>query len=671
MSDLILELYIEEIPAFMQKPASDGYYNIFTNILSSNDIKYKKLEVLSGVRRIAIHISDIEPKISAKAIEVRGPKTDAPSAAIEGFCKSNNIGRDKLTIDLVKDQEYYFYKSVLPEQNIKDLLPSILPLAIAEYKWPKSMYWGSYDLKWVRPLRNIMCVLDGEVLDFSFHHLRSNNETFGHRFMSYKKIKITSWDEYLYSLKENFVIISAKERREMIKEGLSKLAKEQNLLLKDDEKLLEEVSSIVEYPNILLGKINDKFMNIPSEILITAMRNHQRYFVCYNKDGSFAPYFLFAANIINSDSRDIISGNEKVLSARLSDAAFFYHQDQLNSLESRIDALSNTIFHAKLGSMKDKVDRIISLSKILDKDNESLHKAAFLCKGDLTTEVVSEFPELQGIMGGYYAKLEGYNDEISSAIKYHYQPEGLEDPSPKGMACLLALADKIDSLVSLYKAGERSTGSKDPYALRRYALGIIRIILDNNLNLDIRTLISEAAYLVNASSKDQEEILSFLEARLKSFLKDSFGSEVVNASINLSINSDIVASYKKAKTIDGFLKQPSSNNLLNAYRRASNILNSSSSKASDISKTLLKEKAEQALFESIESEEKNIDDFLSTSNFLGALESLYSLVFKVNDFFDNVTVYDSDLNLANNRIALISKVVTNFHKLADFSEIKQ
>lgn len=669
MSDLILELYIEEIPAFMQSVAQKSYHDIFTQIFAKNDINYEDLNIYVSSRRIAVHIAGIDSTIADKSVEIRGPKIDAPAPAIEGFCKSNNITKDALTTKVIKDQEYYFYSSTMPQQKVSDILPSILPEAIAAHKWPKSMYWGNYDLKWIRPLKNIMCLLDGKILEFTFHHLKSNDITFGHHFMAYNELKISSFEDYKAKLQENFVILSADDRKIMIQNGLTKIAGEKNLILKSDERLIEEVTGIVEYPNVLLGKINNKFMDIPSEILVTAMRNHQRYFALYNKDGSFAPYFLFVSNIITENPDNIIAGNEKVLSARLSDSAFFYKQDQLTSLEARVDSLSSVIFHAKLGSIKEKVERIVAISKFMDKDNLSLHKAALLCKGDLTTEIVSEFPELQGIMGGYYAKIEGYSDDIASAISSHYKPEGLDDKSPIGTGAILALIDKLDSLVSLYHAGERSTGSKDPYALRRYALGIIRIIIDNKISLNIGDLISYSASLVKANDNIKSKILEFLEGRMQSYLKNLFAFDIINATINLAKDPYILESYNKAAALDKFLKTDASSELLSAYRRANNILSNSQISGS-IDELLLKEPSEKALFEVSKAAGSKIDSLIEIGDLFAALEVLASLLAPINSFFDNVTVNDSDLKLANNRIALLASVVSNFNKLADFSEIK-
>jgi glycyl-tRNA synthetase beta chain len=668
MSDLLLELYIEEIPARMQQHAEAGYKEIFIKHFADANISYDSLETHVGPRRLTLYVSGIIPVIAGQEVELRGPKTNAPEMAIEGFCKSQNITRTQLSLQTIKDQEYYIYQVKTEDKLVESILPSVLSSALSQYVWPKSMCWGGYDLKWVRPLKNILCLFDERVLDFSYFHLKANDKTFGHRFMSYHELQISGWDDYKKQLADNYVMLSRQERKSVIETELTRLVSEKSLVLSKDDRLLEEVAALVEYPNVLLGSIPEKFMDVPSEILVTAMRIHQRYFTVQNTDGSFAPYFLFVSNLKSDDSLEIIAGNEKVLSARLSDSAYFYKQDQLCSLESRFDRLSNTIFHRKLGSIKDKVERTHHITKFLDKDDKELHMAALLCKSDLLTEVVGEFPELQGIMGGYYAKIEGFSDNITSAIRLHYKPEGPDEDAPTGMAGKLALADKIDSLVALYTAGERSTGSKDPYALRRYALGIIRIIIASKLELDITKLLSYAGSLVGSSPDDLKGILLFLEDRLKSYMKNSFDQGIVASTVNLEHEPDIYITLKRAEVIGEFINKPEGKDLLAAYNRARSILSSSASGRQFNSKQLV-ENSEKALYEVLENIAVKIDVAVAAKNFVTALELLPSMLGPINKFFDEVTVKDQNQELANNRIALLERVVLQFHKLANFSEI--
>lgn len=666
MSDLILELYLEEIPALMQKAAEIGYSEIFAKLLSEAGVEYESIEVHIGPRRIAIFILGMDPIIKAQSVELRGPRVGSPDQAIDGFCRAQNITKKDLTIESIKDQEYYFYRSSTAVKNLTDVLPSVLSSGIEQYVWPKSMQWGNSEIKFVRPIRNIMCLLDGNVLQFSYHHLNSNNKTYGHRFVSKNEIEISNIQDYKNKLRENFVILSREERRNTILKQIHEIASSKSLSI-NDESLVEEVTGLVEYPNAMIGQIPEKFMKVPREILVTAMRNHQRYFALNDKSGNFAPYFIFVSNIPNS-TQDIVTGNEKVLSARLSDSLFFYNQDQQISLESRISNLKNTIFHAKLGSIYDKVQRLVLICKFIDNNNEELHKAAMICKSDLTTEVVGEFPELQGIMGGYYAKLDGYSDDISLAVRNHYKPEGPDDETPSGISAMLALADKIDSLVSLYIAGERSTGSKDPYALRRYALGIIRIILNSHIKLNIVNIISYASSIVgleNSNETTVNEITSFIEDRLKSYMKSDFDHSVINATINLETEPDIYMAYQKATAVKSFIEKQNGAAMLAAYRRAANIIGKFSHK--NVDSTLLKEEAEKGLFKKLEEIRFIIDQMIDNKDFEAAMNLLSTMLEPTNKFFEDVTVMTEDDKLTNNRLSLLNSIVSEFHKIANFS----
>ncbi len=520
MSELLLEIFSEEIPALMQKNAAEAYKTIFTTILQESEL-VADVQLYVGSRRIAVHITNLPKSIPPKEITIRGPKVSATQQAIEGFCRSNNIEQNKLSTLLVQGQLYYIIVKSTTETDIRILLQEIIPKAISKYIWSKSMYWGNYDISWIRPIRNILCIFDGEILAIKYGHLTANNITFGHRFLSpesiansndlenwnvkqgvsersvqlvrehanapkfcgansSKHLSIYSFSEYQTKLRESNVIIDQEERKEIIKSQLSKIAKSLNLVIKDDEKLLEEVTGLVELPVVMVGKIPAIFLQLPSEVLVSSMRTHQKYFSVFDEVGNFAPYFLFVSNMPH-DQNIIVSGNEKVLAARLSDALYFYQQDLSNSLESKLSKLEQITFHAKLGSIKQKTERMADICNYLMPGNQDLQLATRLCKSDLTTEMVGEFPELQGIMGYYYAKAEWLNDQIALAIRDHYKPQGPSDSLPMGNSAILAIADKLDSLVGLILIGEEPSGSRDPYSLRRQALGIIRIILANRL----------------------------------------------------------------------------------------------------------------------------------------------------------------------------------------------
>ena len=697
MSELILELYTEEIPAFMQKKAEEAYHTIFTNTFEAEDIMYQSLSVYVGPRRLVLHVQGLPDKSLAKHIELKGPKVGAPEQALEGFCKASNITKDDLIVKSIKDQDHYMYEFVKPEIVLTQILPTLLQKAISEYIWPKSMYWGSYEMKWVRPMLNVMCIFAGKVLNFSYFHLKANNQSFGHRFIAHDSFTVSNWDEYISALQKAHVVLERQTRLDMITRGIEAIQEKHNLLVDMDPRLVEEVSGLVEYPNVLIGRIPEKFMNVPNEILSLAMKTHQRYFTTRSKDGTFAPYFMFVTNLPTGGD-EVASGNEKVLSARLADAAYFYNQDQKKPLESRLEKLKEVVFHAKLGSIYDKTMRLVKLAEYLKPNDKDLAKAALLCKCDLATEAVSEFPELQGVMGGYYAALEGCSDATSSAIRNHYLPLGNNDEVPTDNAAFLALADKMDSLVSLIYAGERATGSKDPYALRRYALGVIKIILQNSMEVNIKELIKALLVVIpefaqqisgmhsqaisnqvgSASSHTlvrnddtsalSSEILTFIEERLKYFLKEEYDIGAINAAVDLSIDDDLCITAKKVKALHDFMQDTQGDMLVQLYKRVTNILGSDKI-SGNVEVSKFKTDEEHSLYNAIEEVSSKIATSLDAKDFESTFSSLNLLKDRIAEFFDKVMVNDADQSIAQNRKLLLSSISNIFNQIARFEKL--
>ncbi|MFU7502502.1 MAG: glycine--tRNA ligase subunit beta [Candidatus Tisiphia sp.] len=679
MSELLLELFSEEIPALMQKNAAKSYKTIFTTILQESEL-VADVQLYVGYRRIVVRITNLPKSIPPKEITIRGPKVSSTSQVIEGFCRSNNIEQENLSTLLVQGQSYYIIVKNTKETDIRVLLEDMIPKAISKYIWSKSMYWGNYDISWIRPLRNILCIFDGEILAIKYGHLTANNITFGHRFLSPESITIDSFSEYQNKLRESNVIIDQAERKEIIKSQLSKIANTLDLVIKDDEKLLEEVTGLIELPVVMAGKIPEIFLQLPSEVLVSSMRTHQKYFSTFDQAGNFASYFLFVSNM-RYDQNVIISGNEKVLAARLSDALYFYQQDLSNSLESKLPKLEQITFHAKLGSIKQKTERIDDICNYLMPGNQDLQVAVKLCKSDLTTEMVGEFPELQGIMGYYYAKAEGFNDQIALAIRDHYKPQGPSDNLPMGNSAILAIADKLDSLVGLILIGEEPNGSRDPYSLRRQALGIIRIILANKLNVDIKELVAYVVHLYQTMFEDvkgggddsglnktSQIILEFLEERAKYYFKNHYDISLINAVLDFDIEGDLVISEIKLGALQKFLAGVDGENLLTIYKRANNILEGSNIEGEVDQKAFISQ-YEQQLFLSLGVISKQIDSFIVEKDFTKTLSLLLEILKPVNEFFDNVMVKDQDHNIANNRLLLFRMVTQLFDKLAKFSAL--
>lgn len=672
MSELLLELFSEEIPAMMQQKAARAYKDIFSKYFVKNEISFDKINVYVGPRRVTIHAVGIPLELAASTKELKGPKISAPKQAIEGFCRSNNIVSNDLAVKEIKGIEFYVYVQEIKAQNIKDILYKTLQEPIAEYVWPKSMYWGNYEIKWVRPLQNILCIFDGDVVPIEYSHLIANNKSFGHRFMSPSEITVNNFLEYKTRLANNFVILDSDERRGYIKQEILASAAQLNLVVKEDEALLEEVVGLAEYPQVMVGKINQKFLSVPSEVLVSAMRGHQKYFSLFNKNGDFAPYFLFVSNIKSDDPSVIVSGNEKVLSARLADALYFYEQDLKTTLKSKAARLEKVIFHAKLGNLKEKTARIAKIVQFIDSYNKDAELAASLCKSDIVSEVVDEFPNLQGIMGYYYAKAESINEEAAKAIRDHYKPQGPSDEIPTGAAAILALADKVDSLCGLMLAGEIPSGSKDPFALRRQALGIVRIILGNNLSIKLKDLImftlNEYKHKIEVEGEHKKSILSFVEERVRHFFKEQYDVVLIAAVLDLEQESNLNEVQIKLQALKTFLSGNDGEDLLIAYKRASNILGNTELKG-EIDETAFITDHESTLFNYIKDYAAQIDAALSSKNYSESLRLLASMRKPISSFFDNVMVKDEDSSIANNRMLLLAKVKQIFNKIAKFDKL--
>ena len=703
MSELLLELFSEEIPAVMQKDAETGFKEIFIKYFTRHEISFNNLAVYVGPRRVTIHAEGLPAKIAAKEIEIKGPKTEAPGQALEGFCRANSIMREELIIKEISGAKYYFIQRTIPEKNTQELLLDTLAEPIGEYVWPKSMYWSDYKIKWVRPLKNILCIFEGKAIPFKYGHLTANNCTYGHRFMAPAELKVQNFNEYHQGLEKQFVVLDRRLRAEKIKKSLEQAAGNLNLVLKDDPALLEEVAGLVEYPVVLTGKINQKFLGVPSEILIASMRSNQKYFSLFDRQDEFAPYFLFVSNIVSDEPTLVIEGNEKVLSARLSDALYFWQRDLADgALDKRQEKLKSVIFHAKLGTLHQKCERVKNIisyfnfesfckpillqggvMQVQDEVLPKLQNAAIICKNDITSELVGEFPELQGIIGYRLDEKIKANGsvEFSEAIRDHYKPLGPSDEVPVGPAAILAIADKIDSIVGLFLAGEHPTGSGDPYALRRQALGIIRIILELDesskkngnprVHLNLKDLVEFCANQYKNQINRQSiisgtgSVMSFLEDRVRYYLKDKYDIRVINAVLDFSKESDLVIIKTDLIALDELVKSESGQKLISLYKRAKNILagQSPQGKVMDYPG----KDYDNNLFKYSGDVKEKISKPLSEGNLEQALNILLDFTIPITQFFDNVLVMDdSNPDLKNNRLCLLKEITELFEKVAGF-----
>ena len=669
MPSLLLELFSEELPAGMQPKAESWLRENLTKALKAAKLEHGEVHTFRTPRRIAMIVDGLPEKQPDVSEERKGPATNAPDQALNGFLKSTGLSKEKLEIRELKGKDYYF--AVIKQQGkaTAEALKEIIEKLLGELPWQKSMRWGDYSLNWARPLQNICCLLDSETIALQFAHLTANNLTYGHRFHAPEAITLNSPAEYEATLEKAYVIADGLKREAKIKADIEAQAAKSNLTVMDDPALLREVTGLVEWPVILEGEIDDRFMDLPPEVMRSEMRNHQKYFTLLEADGAAANRFLITSNIEASDGGEAVTaGNERVLRARLSDGQFFYHKDQEQSLDEWSEKLKSITFHAKLGSIADKVERVTKIAEQLahfipDADVESVKRAATLCKADLPTGMVGEFPELQGTMGRYYATAQKESAEVADAIRGHYLPFGDGAPASKPTSIAVALADKIDTLTSLFLVGEIPTGSKDPFALRRAALGIIRTILFNKLNLPLDRFIAD------------EKVQNFLYERLRGELKGpshGYRYDIIEAVLANTTDIDFLRLTRKVEALQKFMESNDASALLTAYGRAANILAKSADKSqSKVSTELLEKMEEKALYEAMESTSSAVSVHLTAEAYGEALTSFAQLRQPVDAFFENVTVNADDEKLRQNRLTLLSELIKNMQNIADFSQIQQ
>ncbi len=683
MPELLLELFSEEIPARMQARGADDLARLVGEALAA--LSPRDVRSFHGPRRIAL-AATVSNEIAERRSSERGPRLTAPEQALAGFLRKHAAAREALR----QEGEFWVLDRIEPGIGAASLIARELPGLLRRFPWPKSMRWGGTSgFTWVRPLRRILCLLDGVVAPFSLaegaddgHGLASGNLTEGHRFLSPGAFAVTSAEQWQDELFEHHVEVDAGARRGMVAEGVARLAGEHGLSVVDDPGLLDEVAGLVEWPVPLLGRIEAAYMDLPPEVMQVSMRVNQRYFALRQADGSAAPFFAFAANIAASDGgRAIVAGNERVLRARFSDARHFWDLDRAQALESRVAALDQVTFHARLGSQGNRVRRLVALAgriaPLVAADRKLAERAALLAKADLTTGMVGEFPELQGVMGHYYALHDGEPAAVADAVRDHYAPKGAADPVPtEPVAIAVALADKLDQLAQFFTAGEKPTGSGDPYALRRAALGVIRIIRENKLRLHLVELMRAAC----ADDLTIGELSSFLSERMRVQLRgEGLRYDVLAAVLNTQRDDDVVRLILRCEAVQEFISTHNGANLLAAYKRASNILSKEAPHLQaflnipEINRDLFKEPAERLLSNSIEAIDAISSEAIGlvvADDFHAAMAALATLRTPVDEFFDQVTVMDPDRAISDNRLRLLHRMVEMMDRVADFSKIE-
>ena len=692
MTELFIEILSEEIPYRMQKEGAGILRKLIYKKLNDEQIFFQNDEIFYSPRRIGINLYNVSKKQPTKDLEIRGPRIEAPAKALDGFIKSNNLNRNNILSKKTDRGEFWFAKFQKIGVNTQDLIPKIISEIINDFPWSKSQRWGANSIKWIRPLKAINVIFNRKVLKFKIYGLERNsltsNVTLGHSIVSRKKMKFFSYFEYKKLLKEEFTIIDPVERKKEILNQINKISAKVNLIPIVDENLLEEVTGLVEWPNAILGSIDPKYMKLPKEILITAMKFHQKYFYLTNQNNEIVPYFITLSNMPKNNVRDknIRLGNERVLRARLEDAFFFWKNDNLIEKDKFDYKLKNLLFFDNLGSIFDKEQRIFKIAKYLSKfftslDLDVIKKASLLCKHDLVSGLVNEFPELQGIMGGYYFKKEGI--KTSLAIKEHYLPYGPKDVLPSSYeGKILSIADKIDSVVGIFMLGEkfRPTGSKDPFAVRRFSLGIIRIIIDSNIKFPIANAISLAQnnYLNNKIvniektnfNSSKTDILNFFKDRLKIVLKEKTVShDVIEVLFSTNFSNlddtDIYILYERCITLNDFLKTQLGENLKQLWQRTSKILDNEERKDTTVFKGVIKlsthnNNDENGLI-------KKLNLLNSSNNYKSMLIERSKIKKEIDDFFEKNVINHSNKikrNLRLNILALLRKKLLDIGNLS-------
>jgi glycyl-tRNA synthetase beta chain len=683
MADLLLELFGEEIPARMQSRAADDLKRLVCAGLKAAELPYEAATAFVTPRRLILHITGLPLAQPDVREEKRGPRVDAPDKAIEGFLRGSGLTRDQCEEREMPKGTFLFAIIERQGKPTGDVLAEILPTAFADLPWPKSMRWGTGATRWVRPLHSIISLFDNSVVPLSFAGIDSGDQTRGHRFHAPEPFAVTDFADYRGKLAGAKVMIDAADRRQLIASGAAQLAQDAGLSLVADDGLVAEVAGLVEWPVPMLGAFDRRFLDVPAEVLVTTMKVNQKYLSLRDGSGNLAPNFITVANLEARDGGgQIIAGNEYVLTARLADAEFFWTQDKKKTLESRLPALEDMVFHARLGTVRDKVGRIEKLAAALVQyvpgaTAELARRAAHLCKADLVSDMVYEFPEVQGVMGRYYALNDGEDGEVAEAIQQHYSPAGPSDDCPTApTAVCVALADKLDTLVGFWAIDEKPTGSRDPFALRRAALGVIRMVLENGLRLPLQGIFNTALSGYPSEEEDDDSLLDFFADRLKVHLREQgVRHDLVQAIFALGGEDDLVRLMARVAALDGFLGDEDGANLLVAYRRAANILRIEEKKdgmAHDgaVDTALLQQAEETALAEALSGAMARIDTALGTEDFAVAMAAMAGLRQPVDDFFDAVTVNADDAAQRGNRLRLLSGIRATLHKVADFSEIE-
>ncbi len=686
MSEFFLELFSEEIPAKLQVNARKQLKEILNNFFEENNLNVNNnLNVFSTPNRLVANINSLPKFVIKKAEEIRGPNFNAPQKAINGFIKSNNINMDKLYKKTTEKGVFYFYKK--PKQKIitSELLKINLPRLLKKISWKKSMKWGNYELYWGRPLKSILSVFDKTIIKFKLNHIQSSNKTFLNKEFEEDQKSFDDYISYNKILKSKGIIINNYKRKDYIKNELQKISLKNNLKVNLNENLLEEVANIVEKPKVILCEFSEKFLKMPEEVLITTMKTHQKYFPAFDKKNKLSNKFLIISDI--KDIKGFVKiGNERVIEARLRDAEFFWNKNKSQNLVKQVSKLKNINYFKGLGSYFDKVQRIRKLSSVISDEflisKEKIEISSAICKVDLMSDLVGEFPELQGIIGGYFALEQGFEKEVSEAIKEHYLPIGMDSKVPKNSYSIaLSLSDKIDSLVGFFGINLKPSSSKDPYALRRMSISIVRLILENQKDVKLRDLLSYSCILYKEqgyqfdTKKILKDLNEFIIERFKFYLKEKkIRNDIIESSILNIVIDEIYKTYKKTLFFNKNLKKINGVNAISIYKRASSILDSENYDLKEFTGSvdpgLFNSEYEKKLYSKLHNLRKYLSSIGMSEDYDTTLKILSDIKPELDEFFENVKVNDDENLIKKNRLELLKMLCKSFDNYFNFSKIE-
>ncbi len=684
MADLLIELFSEEIPAGLQAPAAQNLKKLLTNGMVEAGLTYANASAFHTARRLTLVVEGLLDASPTVQEERKGPKVGAPEQAIDGFLRGAGLSMDDLEVRDDKKGQVYFAKITKPGRPAAEIVAEVLEATIRNFPWPKSMRWGSGSLRWVRPLQSILCILSNEaevsVVPLDVDGIKAGNQTRGHRFMAPDAFAVSGFEDYETKLKRAKVILRADERQAAIWQEAQTQAFALGQSVVEDTGLLAEVAGLVEWPVVLMGQIDEEFLDLPPEVLKTSMKEHQKFFSVSNPKTGRIERFVTVANIEAADQgATILKGNQKVLAARLADAKFFWENDLREAKAGMGNwqaALENVTFHNKLGSQAARIKRIAALARdlapVVGADPDMAEQAALVAKADLSSQMVYEFPELQGLMGRYYAEKAGMSADIAAACEAHYSPLGPSDDVPTApVSVAVALADKLDMLTGFWAIDEKPTGSKDPFALRRAALGVIRLILDNHLTLPLADRLAAADAGAGAA-----DLLGFFQDRLKTYLRDrGIRHDVIDACIAMPQSDDLALLVKRAEALQGALGTDDGENLIQGFKRANNILSQAEEKdgveysfGADVK--YAENEAEKVLFAALDSADKTIQPAMATQDFAAAMAAMATLRGPIDAFFEAVKINADSTLVRRNRLNLLSRIRTTCLSVADLTKVE-